>query len=73
MAETYRPKLWAVRPSCANCGYKFGGQNGRKRDLIYRRLLAYSANGVPLTELLCEECAGKAPAEQKASEYEAAG
>ncbi len=72
MPQQYRHQEWASRPKCINCGYKFGGTNGRKRDLIFRRLLAYSPNGVPMTELLCQECAEGAPAEQKVSVDEAA-
>ncbi len=73
MPQEFRIKEWAGnRPKCINCGYKFGGQNSRKRDQMFRRLLAYSANGVPITELLCAECAGAAPAEQKVSVDEAA-
>lgn len=58
MPQAYKKHEWpGKRPTCSQCGYEFGGINGKKRDLIYRRLLDYNPNGVPITDLLCEDCA----------------
>lgn len=61
MAEKVTKNNFPKGVKCHDCGKSI-----RRNSLFYRRLVNYTLNGVPITEILCGECFTGAPEAQKA-------
>ena len=60
MAEKVTRYNFPKGVKCHDCGKTI-----RQKSLFYRRLVNYTLNGVPITEILCGDCFAGAPKEQK--------